>query len=222
MLLLLVFFSITDIEAADNSIKSDQTNVFSTEGSNTTLSCTYTGYTGTDNRLHWYRQKPGSRPEFLLLILESSGSVIHTQPPHPRLSIKLDKTSKKVDLLISSAAVTDSALYQYTFFPMTGDSMADTIQPLVTHTVKNEGNEVTLSCSYKGFSGSVYSLHCGSLSPNTSPRISAKLNKDKKQVDLLISSAAVSDSALYYCALQPTVTANRTALYKDFHTVLLY
>ncbi|XP_047667065.1 uncharacterized protein LOC113633899 [Tachysurus fulvidraco] len=98
-------------EAADNSIKPDQTNVFSTEGSNISLSCTYTG---SVNSLHWYRHKPGSRPEFLLMILEASKTVTPAQPP-PRLSIKLnndqDKKSKKVDLIISSAAVSDSALY---------------------------------------------------------------------------------------------------------------
>ncbi|KAK3505994.1 hypothetical protein QTP70_001031 [Hemibagrus guttatus] len=99
LFLFVVFFTLADVaEAADNSIKPDQTNVFSTEGSNISLSCTYTG---SVNSLHWYRQKPGSRPEFLLLIDES------------------------------------------------GDSMADSIKPLFTHKVVEEGNNITLSCRYE-------------------------------------------------------------------------
>ncbi|KAI5085235.1 hypothetical protein C0J45_23814, partial [Silurus meridionalis] len=106
MVMILLYFFI--VEAADISIKPEETTLSVTEGSNITLSCTYTG---SVYRLHWYQQKPGSRPEFLLLILESTKQIIEAQPPHPQLSIKLDKTNKKVDLHISSAAVSDSALY---------------------------------------------------------------------------------------------------------------
>ncbi|XDV27549.1 hypothetical protein PO909_031053 [Leuciscus waleckii] len=51
--------------------------------------------------------------------------------------------------------------------------------------------------------------------PDPSLRLSAKATKEIKRVDLMISSAEVSDSAVYYCALEPTVTGNTRTLYKN-------
>ncbi|XP_053486029.1 M1-specific T cell receptor alpha chain-like [Ictalurus furcatus] len=159
------------------------------EGSNTTLSCTYTG---SAYSLHWYRQKPGSRPEFLLLIDKASEHVTQAQPPHPHLSIKLDEKNTKVDLLISSVTVTDSALYYCA------------LRPTVT------GKPTTLCKKHYTYPPGLNALH-----DSIPPHLSVEVNEDK-QVDLLISSAVVSDSALYYCALEPTVTGNSITLYKNF------
>ena len=50
-------------------------------------------------------------------------------------------------------------------------------------------------------------------------RFSTELTEEKTGVDLTISSAAVTDSALYYCALRPTVTGNIDSLYKNLTAI---
>ncbi|KAI4886132.1 hypothetical protein NFI96_009278 [Prochilodus magdalenae] len=109
------------------------------------------------------------------------------------------------------------------------------ISPLEEKVDAVEGQTVTLSCSYKYRSGDTPSLHWYSQYPGTRPEFlllkyqgSAsvthadppypRLNtKDNGSVvDLEISSAAVSDSVLYYCALAPTVTGNPDTLYRNW------
>uniref|UniRef100_A0A8C2G597 Ig-like domain-containing protein n=1 Tax=Cyprinus carpio TaxID=7962 RepID=A0A8C2G597_CYPCA len=102
-----------------------------------------------------------------------------------------------------------------------------------TNVFAEEGSSVTLSCNYSA-SGATDYLHWyrqyGKSKPeflvltyssakqaevsDVDPRFTVN-NTKKEQVDLKISSAAVSDSALYYCALAPTLTGNTSALYKN-------
>uniref|UniRef100_A0A673GUJ0 Ig-like domain-containing protein n=1 Tax=Sinocyclocheilus rhinocerous TaxID=307959 RepID=A0A673GUJ0_9TELE len=88
---------------------------------------------------------------------------------------------------------------------------------------------VTLSCNYSGNVRSLqwYRQHPGSKPENiiyytesssqSEPklRLYAVADKGIKLMNLSISSTQMDDSALYYCALQPTVTGNTTALYKN-------
>ncbi|KAK2900808.1 hypothetical protein Q8A67_008923 [Cirrhinus molitorella] len=246
-----------------NVIRPDETSVVLTEGNSTTLSCTFdeSAYS-----LHWYRQKPGSKPEFLLLIVKSTNTEVPASPPHPHMSIKL-RNDNRVDLQISSAAVSDSALYYcalvptvtgkpatlykncYLFFailfefysPYTlrnkGESNGDVIRPNQPFVLLTEGSNTTLSCTYDG---SAYSLHWYRQNPGSPPEFLLLIVKstktvvpaspphphmsirhhDNKTVDLHIFSAAVSDSAMYYCALEPTVTGKPATLYKNLLVIL--
>ncbi len=92
-----------------------------------------------------------------------------------------------------------------------------------------EGKDVTLICSY---TGAVSNLQWYRQNPGSKPehlimfhetipksepalRLTAAADKTAKNMTLTISSTEVKDSAVYYCALEPTVTGNTTTLYKN-------
>lgn len=76
------------------------------------LSCSYTG---TVYDLYWYRQFPGSAPQFL--IMESSGIKTHATPPVPGINMANRKDIKRLELEIFPAAVSYSALYYCAVWP---------------------------------------------------------------------------------------------------------
>ncbi|KAK1786663.1 hypothetical protein P4O66_002980 [Electrophorus voltai] len=92
-------------------------------------------YDGNVQTLQWYRQNSGSRPEYLLMIFPSENStVIHGTPQLPQLDAEVKIKDKKVNLLISPAAVSDSALYYCALVPTVTGSPAPLYKNLLLQT----------------------------------------------------------------------------------------
>ncbi|KAM3604391.1 uncharacterized protein V6R79_010447 [Siganus canaliculatus] len=97
-----------------------------------------------------------------------------------------------------------------------------------------EGDSVTLNCSYKTsdttptlfwykqdgnnspkFVLSIVTYGKGNTEDYFKDRFSSMLDSSSKSVPLKIQNLQLSDSAVYYCALRPTVTGNTKTLYKN-------
>ncbi|KAF4117438.1 hypothetical protein G5714_001991 [Onychostoma macrolepis] len=107
----------------------------------------------------------------------------------------------------------------------------DVITPVQTEVHGKIGDKITLSCNYSAALSLCWYrqyprstpdfllliLQNSGESENTQPGMAGKLNKKKSSVDLEISSAKVTDSAVYYCSLKPTVRGNPAAPYKNLN-----
>nr|BAB82535.1 T-cell receptor alpha [Paralichthys olivaceus] len=88
----------------------DKTEEFSGEGSTVTLSYKFSRTVTSNDYFFWYRQYPGKPPEFLLYISGSNTTrKSDSLKSETRFSTRL--SGDNVRLQISSAAVTDSAVY---------------------------------------------------------------------------------------------------------------
>uniref|UniRef100_A0A3B3YG04 Ig-like domain-containing protein n=1 Tax=Poecilia mexicana TaxID=48701 RepID=A0A3B3YG04_9TELE len=116
-----------------NTVTQEQREHVASEGSHTGLSC---GYDGSIYNVQWYRQQQGSRPEFLLYITET-GSI---HPTRSDFSADIAKTQKRGNLLISSAAVTDSAVYYCALQPTVTGNTRTLYKNLQYSTAATRGN----------------------------------------------------------------------------------
>ncbi|CAJ1073116.1 unnamed protein product [Xyrichtys novacula] len=80
---------------------------FSLESSSVTLSYNYSRAAALDDYFFWYRQYPGTPPQFLISH-SSTGTLL---APVSGLSASMSEDKTHMNLRISSAAVTDSAVY---------------------------------------------------------------------------------------------------------------
>uniref|UniRef100_A0A8C1S1M6 Ig-like domain-containing protein n=1 Tax=Cyprinus carpio TaxID=7962 RepID=A0A8C1S1M6_CYPCA len=114
-------FQVCRGDASSEGIAPVSPNAFVSEGNTITLSCNYNGSAATD-ALHWYRQYPRSRPDFLFLVNEAA-FMQPADPPIPGISARLNEEKNRVDLEITGTALTDSALYYCALQPtVTGNS----------------------------------------------------------------------------------------------------
>ncbi|XP_057184154.1 uncharacterized protein LOC130550668 [Triplophysa rosa] len=133
--LLLLFLMKSETFA--QSITSLQKKTFASEGEKVSVSCEYSG--AVDN-LHWYRQFPRSKPEFLLWIYPHGT----TSDLPPRLLPKVDKSktlsAHKMNTLMMLVILV------LICYECRGEEKVDQPDKQIT---ESEGGSVTLHCKYK-------------------------------------------------------------------------
>uniref|UniRef100_A0A3B3BIB2 Ig-like domain-containing protein n=1 Tax=Oryzias melastigma TaxID=30732 RepID=A0A3B3BIB2_ORYME len=100
-----------------------------------------------------------------------------------------------------------------------GLTAGDTISPDQDQLTGTEGKSLTMKCNFQTSYDNPWLHWYKHDSDLQAPQFilwkrkySVKHDKDNQEFHLQISSAAVTDSAVYYCALRPTVTGNHKRL----------
>ncbi|KAI5614954.1 hypothetical protein C0J50_10946, partial [Silurus asotus] len=174
----------------------------SKETDTVTLKCSYE--TSSERIwLYWFRQYPNSAPQYLLYKGARSYSSDESSPADRRLESKTSRDS--TELTIRGLKLSDSALYHCALRDVAHYSVLQ-IKPTSSAT----GNILHWYRQHPKSNPEflLNIMQSGTIISKVSTRLEAKVDDDQKQVDLIISSAAISDSDLYYCALVPTVTGN--------------
>nr|8C7V_A Chain A, Fab heavy chain [Cricetulus griseus]8C7V_C Chain C, Fab heavy chain [Cricetulus griseus]8C7V_E Chain E, Fab heavy chain [Cricetulus griseus] len=83
-------------------------------GGSLRLSCAASGYTFTDNYIHWVRQAPGKGLEWIGYINPSSAYAHYNEKFKTRFTISVDKAKNSAYLQMNSLRAEDTAVYYCT------------------------------------------------------------------------------------------------------------
>ncbi|TWW73187.1 T-cell receptor alpha chain V region RL-5 [Takifugu flavidus] len=167
------------------------------------------------------------------LLQEAAASVLTCSNSKITAKFSSNESRDRVDLQVSSAAVPDSAVYDCAVRPrVTGNpqlstttqhpapgSLRHTRGPMTQEesvrrrqvmqppedVVAAEGDTVTLDCTFQTSDTNPY-LFWGKQKMSLRRDFPPTLNPTMKSAPLKIQELQLSDSAVYYCALRPTVT----------------
>uniref|UniRef100_A0A8C9WPP5 Ig-like domain-containing protein n=1 Tax=Scleropages formosus TaxID=113540 RepID=A0A8C9WPP5_SCLFO len=101
------FYLLFTAISAGDEIQQKESSLSKEEGLRVSLECTFST-TSTYYYIHWYRQYPGTGPQFILFSGSDSYSAEFTKE---RFSSSADKASGKASLSISRVQLEDSAVY---------------------------------------------------------------------------------------------------------------
>ncbi|KAK0151627.1 T cell receptor alpha variable 3 [Merluccius polli] len=212
VLFLLLVCKLTGVYSEDLTHMKNEEN--SLDGTIVTLSYNFSRTAASGDYFFWYRQYPGDAPQYLMYIsglgtirtAESLGS-------DKRFSTKLTEDKTGVDLKISSAVVTDSALYYCAVRPTCKGE--DRVIQTREDVIATEGHTVSLRCTFETTGSFCHALRMEKdlMLQSSTKTFDAQIQNTS--VPLRIQNLQLSDSALYYCGLRPTVTGNTDSLYQQ-------
>uniref|UniRef100_A0A8C9X726 Ig-like domain-containing protein n=1 Tax=Sander lucioperca TaxID=283035 RepID=A0A8C9X726_SANLU len=208
-------------------------DVTATEGERVTLGCQYNS-SSTTNYLFWYKQDGNNSPKFILMRIQGDGGNTADEF-RERFSSTHNSELRSLPLKIQNLQLSDSAVYYCALQPTVTGNTKTLYKNLwskdntILHNIhQRESYSVKLPENHKVLRDLQQMYQCSSSlsSPLTrysntkenapdfqKERFDATINETS--VPLKIQNLQLSDSAVYYCALQPTVTGNTKTLYKN-------
>ncbi|XP_048117548.1 uncharacterized protein LOC125306295 [Alosa alosa] len=193
----------------EDTVDQSSTSETGPEGGTVTLGCSY-DTAATNAYLFWYKQKPNDHPQYMLRRYTlGDGNLLNSSSPQKSCS-----ATEIVDLRLWN-----TFLFVLCYFECRAEDSVDQLAGFLT---ASEGDSVTLPCTYTSSSTGLLYLFWYQQKPNGFPaymltRFSEMGDNDEgfkkrfeanltsNSVPLTIQNLQVSDSAVYYCALRPTV-----------------